>query len=295
MRSIYTTLTLTFLLFFSCQNIPEKGSPEHIADVTGAIDDDYLRKASNDSEDWITYGQTYSEDRYSTLDQIKKDNLDQLDLAWAIELGVVRGFESTPIVVDGIMFITGPWSVVYAIDARKGEIIWQFNPEVDRSYAEKACCDVVNRGVALYKGDVFFGALDGRLISLDAASGTVNWEVMTVPTDRTYTITGAPRIVKGNVIIGNGGAEYDARGFVTAYNSQTGEQVWRFYTVPGNPAEEQPNADLAEAAKTWTGEWWKMGGGGTVWDAIVYDPELNLVYIGVGNGSPWDRNERSPE
>ncbi len=294
MRTLAVVL-LSIIFLLSCNTDPQKGSREHIQKVTTAIEDKTLMAADENHSDWLTYGLSYNEDRFSTLDQINKENIDQLELAWALELGVIRGFEATPIVADGIMYITGPWSVVYAIDTRKGSVIWQYDPKVDRTMGEKACCDVVNRGVALYKGDVFFGALDGRLISLDASDGSVNWEVMTVTRDRAYTITGAPRIVAGKVLIGNGGAEYDARGYVTAYDASNGEQVWRFYTVPGNPDEEQPHPDLAEAAKTWTGEWWKMGGGGTVWDAIVFDPELNLVYIGVGNGSPWDRSIRSPE
>ena len=206
----------------------------------------------------------------------------------------MRGLEATPIVVDGIMFLTGPWSIVYAVDTRKGALIWTYDPQVDRAMGEKACCDVVNRGVALYEGDIFVGAIDGRLISLDAADGTVNWEVMTVPEGGNYTITGAPRIAKGNVLIGNGGAEYNARGYVTAYDAKTGKESWRFYTVPGDPNQDFENPVHEEAAKTWNGEWWKLGGGGTVWDAIVYDREFNQVIIGVGNGSPWDQDIRSP-
>jgi quinohemoprotein ethanol dehydrogenase len=185
--------------------------------------------------------------------------------------------------------------VVYAVDARKGNIIWKHDPRVDRAKASDFCCGVVNRGVALYQGAVFVGTLDGRLLSLDAATGDVNWSVMTIPEDSHYSITGAPRIADGKVLIGNGGAEFaGVRGYVTAYDAATGKQAWRFYTVPGNPDEPFENPALEHAAKTWTGEWWKQGGGGTVWDSIVYDPELRRVYIGVGNGSHWNRNIRSP-
>lgn len=293
----YTSfLFLSILLFVQCQSEPPaKGSVEHIKAVTEAVDDAAIKSTDANPGNWLSYGLNYQEDRYSPLDQINKSNVKDLGLSWSLDLGVMRGIEASPVVVDGIMYLTGPWSVVWAIDLRKGEKIWEFDPEVPRDYGEKACCDVVNRGVALYKGDVFFGTIDGRLVSLDAATGKKNWEKLTVDRSRTYTITGAPRIVKGNVLIGNGGAEYDARGYVSAYNAATGEQVWRFYTVPSDPSKPFENPILEKAAETWTGEWWTMGGGGTVWDAIVYDPEQNSIYIGVGNGSPWDQLHRSPE
>jgi quinohemoprotein ethanol dehydrogenase len=311
MKLIAVRLTLIVsmtLILFSCSQENEqptithelsvdtekKGSETHIRRVSN-IDDSSIASADTRQGDWLSYGRNYQEDRYSELDQIAPDNLDELGLDFSIDLGTKRGIQSTPVVVDGIMFFTGPWSVVWAVDVRKGSIIWKYDPKVPESVAIKLCCGIVNRGVALYKGAVFFGTLDGRLVSLDAATGKLNWEVMTVPKDSYYTITGAPRIVNGNVLIGNGGAEYNARGYVTAYNSKTGEQTWRFYTVPGNPADGFEHPDLADAAKTWTGEWWKQGGGGTAWDAIVHDPELNLVYVGVGNGSHWNRKIRSPE
>jgi len=267
---------------------------EHIRAVTEAVDDQRLLSANDTPGDWLLHGRNYQEDRFSPLDQIDKNNINELGLAWSINLGTTRGIEATPLVVDGIMFLTGPWSVVYAIDVRKGKIIWIHDPEVPREFGEKACCDVVNRGVALYKGLVIVGTLDGRLVALDAATGKQVWTVITVDQKKAYTITGAPRVFDGKVIIGNGGAEYGVRGFVTVYDAMTGEQLWRFYTVPGNPAEGFENQAMEEAAKTWTGEWWTMGGGGTCWDSMVYDPELDLLYIGVGNGSPWNREIRSP-
>lgn len=274
---------------------PEPASPGHIARVTKAIDDDRLIRADTHEGDWLTYGRNYREDRYSPLNQITRTSVDSLGLAWSINLGTTRGIEATPLVVDGIMYISGPWSLVYAIDVRKGALLWTFDPKVPREYGEKACCDVVNRGVALYKGHVYVGSLDGRLIAVNAGTGEKVWEVRTADKDKAYTITGAPRVVGGKVIIGNGGADYGVRGYVTAYDALTGEQLWRFFTVPGNPAEGFESPAMEAAAKTWTGEWWKFGGGGTAWDAIAYDPELNLVYIGVGNGSPWNRDIRSPE
>jgi quinohemoprotein ethanol dehydrogenase len=292
-----TGLVLVSILFFSsCQTEQDlnPGTVDHIRSITDNIDDAALDNADA-TGDWLTYGGSYQEDRFSPLDQINKSNVKDLGLAWSLDLGVMRGVEASPLVVDGIMYLTGPWSVVWAVDLRKGEVIWKHDPEVPREWGEKACCDVINRGVALYKGDVFFGTIDGRLVSLDAATGNKNWEKLTVDRNLDYTITGAPRIVNGNVIIGNGGAEYNARGFVSAYSAENGDQVWRFYTVPGDPSKPFENPILETAAKTWTGEWWKYGGGGTVWDAIVHDPELNLVYIGVGNGTPWDQINRSPD
>ena len=214
-------------LFLGCEQI-EKGSLNHISQATKAIDDLRLLNADQTPEDWLSYGRNYAEERYSTLDQINHSNLNQLGLAWSLNLNNRRGIEATPIVVDGIMYVTGPWSLVYAIDARKGTLIWKYDPKVPKQAGKVACCDVVNRGVALYKGMVYLGTLDGRLIALDAANGHPIWEVMTVDSNKPYTMTGAPRIVKGNVIIGNGGAEYGVRGYVTAYDAMTGAQEWRF-------------------------------------------------------------------
>ncbi|MCW5517003.1 PQQ-dependent dehydrogenase, methanol/ethanol family [Muriicola sp. Z0-33] len=288
-------MATTFLFICACASEPEPGTIEHITAVTGEINDTRLSSANDTPGDWITYGKNYNEDRYSPLNSINASNIDSLGLAWSINLGTKRGIEATPIVVDGIMYVTGPWSVVYAIDARTGKLIWTYDPEVPKGYGEKACCDVVNRGVAVYKGFIFVGTLDGRLVAINAATGEKSWEVLTVNQDKAYTITGAPRVIKGKVIIGNGGAEYGVRGYVTAYDALSGDEAWRFYTVPGNPADGFESKAMEDAAKTWTGEWWKFGGGGTAWDAIAYDPELNTVYIGVGNGSPWNRDIRSPE
>lgn len=185
--------------------------------------------------------------------------------------------------------------MVYALDARTGALKWFYNPEVDRSFLAKGCCDAVNRGVAYADGKIYVGSYDGRLIALDAEDGSVLWDVQTTDREQSYTITGAPRIAGKRVVIGNGGAELGVRGYVTAYDLETGEQAWRFYTVPGNPADGFESPELKEAADTWTGEWWKWGGGGTVWDSMVYDPDLGLLYIGVGNGSPWNQKLRSPE
>jgi quinohemoprotein ethanol dehydrogenase len=247
-----------------------------------------------DSE-WPSYGRDYYEQRFSPLKQVNTGNVNQLGLAWHFDTDYARGLEATPLIVDGVMYVTGNWSVVYAVDARTGDLLWRYDPEVPKAWGKMACCDVVNRGVALYEGKVFVGTLDARLVALEASSGAVLWEVQTADiTEFPYTITGAPRAAKGKVFIGNGGAEYGVRGYVSAYDVDSGELVWRFYTVPGNPADGFEDATQEMAAATWTGTWWKYGGGGTVWDSIVYDPDLDQLYIGVGNGSPWNRRIRSP-
>jgi quinohemoprotein ethanol dehydrogenase len=192
--------------------------------------------------------------------------------------------------------LTSSWSVVYAIDAASGDEIWRYDPKVPGEVGRKACCDVVNRGVAVYNGRVYVASLDGRLIALDATDGSEIWQVDTViDRSRFYTITGAPRVAGGKVFIGNGGAEFGVRGYVTAYDAETGEQAWRFFTVPGNPSLPFEHPEMELAATTWKGgAWWEIGGGGTVWNSIVYDPDFNQLYIGVGNGSPWTRVIRSP-
>jgi quinohemoprotein ethanol dehydrogenase len=259
-----------------------------------AIDDAALRDADSRKGEWITHGRTYSEARFSPLTLINAANVKSLGLAWAFDTDTTRGLEATPIVVDGKLFTTGSWSIVFAIDARTGKQLWKWDPKVPGSFGQRACCDVVNRGVAVYKGKVYVGTIDGRLAALDAETGKLQWQVVTVDQKQPYTITGAPRVVKGKVIIGNGGAEFGVRGYVSAYDAESGKLAWRFYTVPGDPSKPFESPALERAAKTWTGEWWKMGGGGTVWDSLAYDPELDLLYIGTGNGSPWNREVRSP-
>jgi quinohemoprotein ethanol dehydrogenase len=267
------------------------------ADEAGGIGAEEIMAAEGNS-DWLSYGRTYSEQRFSPLDQINAETIDDLGQAWYADFETNRGHEATPIVVDGTLYTTTSWSMVFAFDAATGEPKWAYDPQVDRTKGFDACCDVVNRGVAAWGGKVFVGALDGRLIALDADTGVEVWSEQTTDPTLPYTITGAPRVVKGKVIIGNGGAEYGVRGYVTAYDAATGERAWRFYTTP-NPEGEADNAAsdtaLANLAEdTWSGEGWKRtGGGGTAWDAMAYDPDLDLLYIGVGNGTPWNHRERS--
>jgi quinohemoprotein ethanol dehydrogenase len=267
-----------------------------VAATIGLIDDARINAAEDEPGNWLAYGRTYEEQRFSPLTQINRDTVDQLGLSWSRDMGTNRAQEATPIVVDGIMFFTSTWSRVHAVRADTGEPVWDFDPQVPREWGRRACCDVVNRGVAVYRGRVYVGSLDGRLIALDAASGAKLWEVDTViDRDRFYTITGAPRAARGKIFIGNGGAEFGVRGYVTAYDADTGEQAWRFFTVPGDPSLPFEHPEMETAAETWKGgNWWEIGGGGTVWNSIVYDPDFNNVYLGVGNGAPWTRVIRSP-
>lgn len=273
-------------------------APQLGAATADAVDGAYIQANVQTTAEWPTIGADYAETRYSKLDAINADNVDRLGLVWTYDLNSTRGVEATPLVVDGVMYQTAPWSVVHAIDAKTGEGLWTFDPEIDKgAWGSKGCCDVVNRGVALWKGKVFVASFDGRLIALDAATGEKLWEENTIEGETgSYTITGAPRVVNGKVVIGNGGAEYGVRGYVSAYDAETGKQEWRWYVVPGDPAKPYENEAMRKAAETWdpAGEYWKYGGGGTVWDGMAYDPELNLLYIGTGNASPWSRDLRSP-
>ncbi|SEQ84349.1 quinohemoprotein ethanol dehydrogenase [Solimonas aquatica] len=261
------------------------------------VDGAFISSNAAETRDWPSVGLDYAETRYSRLAQINGGNVKNLGLVWAYNLGSTRGVEATPLVVDGVMYVTASWSVVHAIDVRTGKALWTYDPKVPKETAAIACCDVVNRGVALYHGKVFVASLDGRLIALDANSGKKVWEQDTrLSAKLPFTITGAPRVIKGKVMIGNGGAELGLRGYITAYDAETGKQAWRFFTVPGDPAQPFENKAMEMAAKTWdpSGEYWKGGGGGTVWNSIAYDADLNLMYIGVGNGSPWSHKARSP-
>lgn len=249
---------------------------------------------------WPQHGLDAAETRFSPLAQIDRSNVSRLGLAWQFRFDRPRGVQATPLMVGETIYVSGPWGVVYALDARNGELRWQHDPLVPAHKAAVACCDVVNRGLAVAHERVFVGTLDGRLQALDAHSGELLWSTQTTPPERPYTITGAPRVVGDLVMIGNGGAEYGVRGYLSAYDAASGELRWRFYTVPGNPAEgadgevsDEPLKNIA--LPTWTGQWWLLGGGGTVWDSMAYDPELDLLYFGVGNGSPHDRDLRSPE
>ena len=262
------------------------------AEAPVKVDAARMNNADRDAANWLSYGRTYSEQRFSPLTKITSDNAKQLGLAWFADLDTNRGQQATPLVIDDVMYVSTAWSMVKAYDAASGKLLWSYDPEVPRELGVKGCCDVVSRGVAAWNGKIYVGTFDGRLVALDARTGKPVWSVVTGDQSN-LTITQAPRVVKGRVVIGMSGGEYGIRGYISAYDAETGKLAWRFYTVPGDPSKPFENKAMAMAAKTWSGEWWKLGGGGTVWDAISYDPDLNLVYFGVGNGLEWARKYRS--
>ena len=255
-----------------------------------------LANASRNAGDWLTNGRTYDEQRYSPLTQINQGNVDKLGLAWEAPLESNDfGVEATPLVADGVLYVTSTWSRVFAFDAATGRPLWKFDPQVPRDWLRQGCCKAVNRGVALWKGKVYVGAFDGRLFALDAHTGRKVWVADTTGRKPLYTITGAPRVVRGKVIIGNGGADFGVRGYFSAYDAETGALAWRFYTVPKDPKTAQENPALDLALKTWDPKRdWKIGGGGSVWDSFSYDPDLDLLYVGVGNAGPYDPRVRNP-
>jgi len=254
----------------------------------GNVDQDRLNNAASEPGQWLTYGGTYNEQRYSPLDQINTSNVGELGLAWWVDIQANQGQQSTPLYVDGVLYVTESWGQVDAIDASTGDVLWRFDPQVAGNVAGKGCCGVNNRGAAVYEGKVYVTAYDGRMFALDAATGKQLWETQTVDESLNYTSTGAVRVANGKVFIGNGGAEFITRGFISALDAETGEILWRFHTVPGNPELGFENDAMRMAAETWNGNWWDRGGGGSTWDGITYDPETNLLLFGVGNGAPWN-------
>lgn len=258
------------------------------------VDDAMLKNAGKSGGDWLTYGLTPGETRYSTLNQINTSNVSRLGLAWSLELGRGGGNqEGTPLYSNGTLYTITNWSVVIAIDARTGKEKWRWDPEVNQDRTRPyICCGVVNRGIALYDNLVIAPIIDGRLIALNVETGKPVWESRISYSNEGYTVTMAPRIAKGKVIIGVAGSELPIRGFFDAYDAKTGYRAWRFYTVPGDPSKPFENPALKKAAETWSGDWWKLGGGGSLWDAISYDPEADLIYVGTGNGGPWPEELR---
>jgi quinohemoprotein ethanol dehydrogenase len=262
--------------------------------ATGPAWVDHARLLSAEAGQWFSVGRTYDEQRFSPLTQINASTVKRLGLAWYADINTERGMEASPLAIDGVLYNVQPWNIVTAYDGKTGRVLWTYDPQVPLKYGRMACCDIVSRGLAAWRGKIYVATLDGRLIALDAQTGKPAWSVLTVDNTMNYTITGAPRVFDGKVLIGNGGAEMNVRGYVTAYDADTGRQLWRWFTVPGDPSKGFENAAMERAARTWTGEWWKNGGGGTVWDSFAYDPKLHLIYIGTGNGSPWAQKWRSP-
>ncbi len=265
------------------------------AAIAGAekVTTERLLNAASEPQQWMTYNGTYSEQRYSTLSGINKDNVKTLGLAWFADYDTNLTQAGTPLAIDGAIYVSTAWSKVYAFDARTGKQLWQYNPQSKgERVAQNVCCGIVNRGIAAYNGKIYVGTLDGRLVALNSKTGEPVWEKLTIDPAWHYSITSAPRVAKGKVFIGNSGGEYGVRGYIGAYDAETGEALWRFYTVPGDPSKPFENEAMKKAAATWAGDWWKLGGGGTVWDSIVYDPKTDLLYFGTGNGTPWNQRKR---
>jgi quinohemoprotein ethanol dehydrogenase len=268
--------------------------PATASSAAAKIDDAALA-SGGDGSAWPAFGRTFSEQRYSPLRQIHAGNVERLGLAWSLELPGVVNVASQPLAAGGVLYFAIGHSVVHAVDAKTGKLLWRHDPEVAKVAGHKLREGWGSRGLALYRDKVYVGTTDGRLVALEAATGNPVWSVLTVEPDDARFITGAPRVFAGKVLIGHGGADHGpVRGYVTAYDAETGDQIWRSYIVPGNPADGFENAAMERAARTWTGEWWKYGGGGTVWNAMPSDPELGQVYLGTGNGAPWNQKIRSP-
>jgi quinohemoprotein ethanol dehydrogenase len=292
-------LAVLMLIALACVATAQQSQP---------VDNQALLNAAQDPDEWLMNGRDYSGTRYSPLKQIDASNVSRLGLAWYYDTNSLPGtLESTPIVSNGTLYVTTTWSMVFAVDARTGQEKWRWIPDIghhnfppgSRGNPDRVrtgpsiCCGPGNRGVAIYDGKVYVGTLAGDLVALDAQTGKAVWQVPSAEKNGDYSITGAPLIVKGMVIIGNGGAEFAVRGYVTAYDAETGKQLWRFYTVPGDPSKPFENKAMKDAAKTWRGDWYKLGGGGSPWDGFAYDPKLDLLYLGTANGGPWVSKFRS--
>lgn len=251
--------------------------------------------AADNNVDWPSYGGNSSDTHFSTLGQINAETINNLGLAWYFDIDTRPSSYTAPVAANGVLYFGAGFSVIHAVDVRTGKLLWKYDPHAPRLAGEKMRSAWGIRGIAYDDGRVFTGTVDGRLIALDAKTGKLLWSVRTLDRNDGRYITGAPWVFRGKVAIGHGGADFaPVRGYVTAYNAKTGRKIWRFYTVPGNPAKGFENPAMAMAAKTWKGEWWKFGGGGTVWNAMAYDARLNRLYVGTGNGAPWNQKIRSP-
>lgn len=257
-----------------------------------------LTQGGEDGANWSLYGLQNSEQRFSPLAQINAETIGKLGLAWSMELPAqARSMQGTPLAIDGKLYFSTSLSKLYAVDAKTGKTLWEYDPEVGKQHPRTLrTSHQGSRGIGYFDGAILLAALDGRLISVNAATGKPNWIVDTIDEpDTRKVITGAPRVFDGKVIVGNSGADFGTRGYVSTYDAKTGKFLWRFFTVPGNPANGFEDDTQKMAAKTWSGEWWRWGGGGTVWNAMTYDKDLGRVYIGVGNGSNYDPAQRSPQ
>jgi PQQ-dependent dehydrogenase (methanol/ethanol family) len=259
-----------------------------------------LAKADKEPGQWLTYGGTYSEQRFSAVKQIDAGNISRLGLKWFGDYETNQDQHGSPLYIDGVIYVSTSRNVVHAFDARTGTQLWKYNPMI-KGERLRYNVGLVNRGIAAWNGKIIMGTLDGRLVAIDAKTGSEAWSTDTVPASlglgdmtKRYAITMAPRVAKGKVFIGGSGGEFGVRGWIAAFDAETGKEVWRFWTVPADPSKGFESKALERAANTWSGEWWKGGGGGTVWDGALYDPVTDLLYFGTGNATPWNARVREP-
>ncbi len=264
---------------------------------TGKVDAARLANVAAEPGEWLASGRDAGSTHFSPLTTIDRNSVARVGFAWEYRTGTNRGMQATPLVIDGVMYTSGVAGRVYALDAATGQLLWQFEPPLALKNARGSCCDIVNRGVAVWNGKVYVGSFEGVLYALDAKDGKVLWQADTfIDHERAYSITGAPQVAGKVVVIGNGGAEFDSRGYVSAYDLDSGKLAWRFFTTPTDPAKPQDNPALEKAVKTWDAKRdWGFGGGGNAWDSFAYDAKTNLVYFGTANGSPWNARYRSPK
>ncbi len=294
-RATSVAAALSLLALAGCGKKPAEPTAPAAAPA-GRIDEQRLTNVASEPGSWLSTGRDGGKTHYSPLTAINQQTVGRLGFAWELKTGTNRGMQATPIVVDGTMFTSGVAGRVYALDAATGAVKWQFEPPLKLRNARGSCCDIVNRGVAVWNGKVYVASFEGILYALDANDGKIVWQTDTFDDkSRAYSITGAPQIAGKLVVIGNGGAEFDSRGYVSGYDLETGARAWRFYTAPADPSKPQENPALEMAAKTWDPKSnWEFGGGGNAWDGIAYDAKNNLVYFGTANGAPWNRAYRSP-
>jgi quinohemoprotein ethanol dehydrogenase len=254
-----------------------------------------LARSNGAAANWTAHNADSDETNYSQLNQINTSNVRRLGLTWSLDLPGEVSLEATPLAINGVLYFTGSYGTVYSVDGASGKLLWSYDPEIwIHNPAKMRLNFAVNRGVAYANGRIFSATFDGRLIALDAQTGKLQWSVETLASNSLQFISGAPRTFNGKVIIGQAGADFGARGYVTAYDQVTGKQLWRFYVAPGTPEHNRGDPVMERAAATWRGEYWKTGTGGAVWDSITFDVTLNRIYLGTGNAGPSDPAVRSP-
>ncbi|RYZ64473.1 MAG: PQQ-dependent dehydrogenase, methanol/ethanol family, partial [Proteobacteria bacterium] len=293
---------LVSLALVGCQRKEEVAAPPAVGPTgpAAAVTDERLVNAADEPSQWLSYGGTYSEQRFSKLAQVDTSNVNTLGLKWFADYDTNLDQHGSPLYVDGVLYVSTAWNKLYAFDAKTGQQLWQYNAKTPGEWLKNVCCGNVNRGIAAYDGKIYMGTLDARLVAIDAKTGKEAWSTDTILGDKAdplnrYSITMAPRVAKGKVFVGASGGEFGVRGWIAAYDAKTGKEVWRFYNVPGDPSKPFENDAMKKAAATWSGEFWKLGGGGSVWDAAVYDPKTNLLIYGTGNGTPWNQTNRDPK